>query len=260
MHPLPLYFAQPMTKESPVWTPDLLDAPHHAPDKAARVRSMFNAIAPRYELVNTLFSAGRDASWRRKAVALARITAEDDVLDIAAGTGDFARAFAAAGPRSVVGTDFAHEMLTRACRRPAGGTNCRWCESDALNLPFRAGAFSVTSCAFGVRNFNDLNAGLAEMYRVLRGGGRAVILEFTRPGNALTRRLYELYSTRLMPLAASWVSGDRSGAYRYLPRSVVSFVDATQMCDHLRRAGFDEVSATPLTMGVVTVYIARKTA
>jgi len=247
-----------MSKETPVWTPDLLDAPHQVPDKAARVRSMFNAIAPRYELVNAVFSVGRDAYWRRRAVWLARVTPTDDVLDIAAGTGDFARAFAQARPRSVVGTDFAHEMLTRARQGDAGTTNCRWCEADALNLPFRTGAFSITCCAFGVRNFHDLDVGLGEMFRVLHPGGRAVILEFTRPGHALTRRLYELYSTRLMPVAASWLSGDRTGAYRYLPQSVVSFVDATEMCERLRRVGFDEPRVTPLTMGVVTVYVAPK--
>ena len=152
-----------MTDKTTVWTPDLLDAPHEAPDKAARVRTMFNAIAPRYELVNALFSAGRDATWRRKAVALAKVTPDDDVLDIASGTGDFARAFATAGPRSVVGTDFAHEMLTRARQSDAGATNCSWCEADALKLPFGSGAFSITCCAFGVRNFHDLDAGLAEM-------------------------------------------------------------------------------------------------
>jgi len=248
-----------MTEETPVWTSDLLEAPHDAPDKAARVRTMFNAIAPRYELVNAVFSAGRDASWRRKAVTLVKVTPDDDVLDIASGTGDFARAFAKAGPRSVVGSDFAHQMLTRARQGVAGTTNCHWCEADALTLPFRAGVFSITCCAFGVRNFHDLEAGLAEMYRVLRRGGRAVILEFTRPSNALTRRLYELYANRFMPVAAAWVSGDRSGAYRYLPKSVVSFVGATEMCARLRGAGFDEASATTLTMGVVTVYIARKT-
>lgn len=248
-----------MTQESPIWTPDLLSAPHKAPDKAARVRTMFNAIAPTYERVNSLFSVGRDAAWRQKAVALAGITPDDDVLDIASGTGDFARAFAQAGPRTVVGSDFAHEMLTRARPIDGGTAVCAWCEADALKLPFREAAFSVTCCAFGVRNFHDLSAGLSEMYRVLRPGGRAVILEFTRPHNGVVRRLYELYSTRFMPLAASWVSGDRSGAYRYLPKSVVSFLDATQMCERLRGVGFTEVSATPLTMGVVTVYIAQKT-
>jgi demethylmenaquinone methyltransferase/2-methoxy-6-polyprenyl-1,4-benzoquinol methylase len=235
----------------------LLQAPHEAPDKASRVRSMFNAIAPRYELVNSLCSGGRDAAWRRKTIRLSGVTPDDDVLDIATGTGDLARAFAKAGPRSIVGTDFAHEMLSRARLDASGGVD-RWCEADALKLPFRDQSFSITSCAFGVRNFRDLDVGLSEMHRVLRPGGRAVILEFTRPTNALARGFYEVYSNRLMPVVASWVSGDKSGAYRYLPKSVVSFLDAAQMCERLRAVGFHEATATPLTMGVVTVYVATK--
>jgi len=244
--------------EPQVWTSDLLEAPHDVSDKAGRVRRMFNAIAPRYERVNSLFSAGRDRYWRRKAVAQTRVRADDDVLDVACGTGDFARAFRAAGPRSVVGCDFAHEMLLRAAnrkerRRLPGGD--RWIEADALQLSFRDGSFSIVSCAFGVRNFADLQAGLLEMHRVLRPGGRVVILEFTRPGNALMRSLYEFYANRVMPFAAAWVSRDASGAYRYLPRSVVSFLDAPRMIAELHRAGFERATATPLTFGIVTVYL-----
>ena len=256
-----------MGADKPAWTRDLLASPHDTPDKASRVRRMFNAISPRYELINSLFSAGCDAMWRRRAVKLARVREDDDVLDIACGTGDFARAFAGAGPRWVVGCDFAHDMLLRVVRC-AGGKSLpptgweagptRWCEADALHLPFRSGSFSITSCAFGVRNFQDLGVGFREMFRVLKPGGRAVILEFSRPSNRIVRRLYELYSTRFMPPAASLISGDRSGAYRYLPRSVVSFADAEQMCSQLRRAGFARVTASPMTMGTVTVYVALR--
>jgi len=241
---------------------------------------MFNAIAPRYELVNSVFSAGRDAYWRHRAVELAAVQSDDEVLDLASGTGDFARAFASARPRRVVGCDFAHEMLIRAAsgseripdraaaewersgRHALGGERARvshWVEADALCLPFSEGSFSIASCAFGVRNFVDLDAGLREMHRVLRGGGRAIILEFTCPASPVLRRLFEFYSNRLMPVAASLVSGDRSGAYRYLPRSVVSFIDAEQMCARLTSVGFSRVSATPLSMGVVTVYAAERT-
>ena len=244
------------TGEKSVWTPDLLDAPHDVPDKARRVRHMFNGIAARYELVNRLFSGGRDAAWRREAVRIAGVGADDDVLDIACGTGDFARTSSAVGARLVVGTDFAHEMLVRATGR--SGDRSVWCEADALRLPFRAGSFSVTSCAFGVRNFADLEAAYAEMVRVLRPGGRAVVLEFGRPRNRVARGFYEFYSNRVMPLAATLVSGDKTGAYRYLPRSVVSFLDADQMEAAMLRAGFSRVVATPLTMGVVTVFIATR--
>ncbi len=246
--------------EEPAWTDELLRSPHHAADKAPRVRRMFNAIAPRYALVNTLFSAGRDAYWRRKAVDLVHVRPGDVVLDVACGTGDLARAFERAGPACIVGVDFAHEMLTRAAGfsprgRTAQDNSCRacWLEADALRLPF-GNDFSVVSCAFGVRNFADLNAGLREMHRVLRPGGRVVILEFTRPRNALVRRAYEWYSVRVMPIAATWLSGDRTGAYRYLPRSVVSFPSAGEMQTILATIGFRDVRATPLTGGVVTIY------
>lgn len=251
--------------DEPAWTPDLLQSPHEAADKASRVRRMFNAIAPRYELVNSLFSAGRDAYWRRRAVDLVKVQTNDEVLDIACGTGDFARAFARAGARRVVGCDFAHEMLIRAAvaRRSGGGpiegaAGLDWVEADALRLPFVNGSFTISSCAFGVRNFADLDSGLREMFRVLRPGGRAIILEFMRPPNAVIRRVYEFFSNRVMPIAATWISGDSTGAYRYFPRSVVTFLNADQMCARLRAAGFVQATATSLTWGVVTVYVATR--
>lgn len=251
---------RPMTSP-PAWTPELLDNPHAAPDKSGRVRRMFNAIAPRYQCVNSLFSFGRDRAWRRKAVAMAQVRPDDIVLDVACGTGDFSRAFAEAGPQMVIGSDFAHEMLTRAggahpsnARRCPTG-NMGWVEADALRLPLHDASVSIVSCAFGVRNFENLASGLREFHRVLRPGGRAVILEFTRPRNRAVRGMYELYSNHIMPAAATWVSGDKSGAYRYLPKSVVSFHDAAGMENAMLEAGFVRVSGTPLTFGVVTVYV-----
>ena len=240
----------------PIWTDDLLRAPHEVADKASRVRSMFNAIAPRYERTNTICSGGRDAYWRTRAVQLACVRPDDDALDVACGTGDLTRAFARAGSRSVTGCDFAHEMLTRAAQ--ASGDAPRWVEADALRLPFLDASFSLVSCAFGVRNFVDLDAGLTEMHRVLKPGGRVVILEFARPKSLFIRAGYEFYANRIMPRAASWISGDQSGAYRYLPRSVVSFLSADQMGERVKKAGFATFSATPLTFGVANVYRAWK--
>ena len=174
-----------MPDHAQVWTRQALEAPHLDQDKTRRVRRMFDAIAPRYELVNSVFSLGRDAFWRRRAVELAVVSPHEDVLDIACGTGDFARAFARARPRSVVGCDFAHHMLIRAsagCGVHSAKDATRraeplmqWCEADALRLPFGPGSFSIVSCAFGVRNFQELEFGLTEMFRVLRPGGRAVV-------------------------------------------------------------------------------------
>lgn len=250
-----------MPTDPALWPSETLTAPHDVPDKARRVQRMFNHIAPRYELVNTMCSGGRDAHWRRAAVRLVEANELDRVLDVACGTGDFARAFVSAGVGAVVGCDFAHDMLTRA--RKGSDPECLaavagWCEGDAQRLPFRSGSFTIAACAFGVRNFSDLDAGLGEMHRVLQPGGRAVILEFSRPQNAIARRLYEAYSHYLMPAVATLLSGDRSGAYRYLPRSVVSFVDGEQMIARMRGAGFVRATATTITLGVVTVYVARR--
>lgn len=240
------------------WTDAALRSPHAAADKALRVRRMFNAIAPTYELVNALFSLGRDAYWRRAAVKLAGVSPGQAVLDVACGTGNFARAFAAGPvrPGRIIGCDYARGMLSRAVGRDDGAI--RWCEADALKLPFLSETHDVVCCAFGVRNFQDLLAGLLEMYRVLRPGGRSVILEFSMPARPLLRWLYKLYFYRLMPRLAAWISGDRTGAYRYLPGSVLSFHRADEMCKYLARAGFGRTVIRPLTLGIVTVIVASK--
>ncbi len=239
-----------------IWEEQALESLHETHDKARRVRQMFNEVAPTYELVNRVFSGGRDAYWRRKAVAMAAIEPDDVVLDVACGTGDFSRAFQQASPQMVIGCDFAHGMLLKARQHAehSNGDVLHWCEADALRLPFRDETFTVATCAFGIRNFQNLDAGLSEFYRTLKPGGRAVILEFTRPANKLVRAAYELYSSKIMPLGATYISKDRTGAYRYLPKSVVSFPGAKEICDRLRRVGFERCDATPLTFGVVSVY------
>ncbi len=239
-----------------VWTDDRLSDPHGQPDKAARVQAMFDAIAPTYERVNTIMSAGRDRYWRRRAVQLAQTGPDDRVLDIACGTGNFARAFHAARPQAVVGCDFAANMLALARRN--GEKQIDWCRCDALDLPFEDATFTITSCAFGVRNFQDLPLGLREMHRVLRPGGRAVILEFSMPRAGPLGRLYLLYFRRVLPRVATIISGDSSGAYRYLPQSVTSFADAAAMSASLHEAGFGRVEHWTLTIGIVTVFVAWK--
>ena len=244
------------------WDEQRLASPHAQADKAARVHHMFDSVASRYEWVNHLFSAWRDTAWRRKAVALAGAGPDGAVLDVACGTGDFLRAFAAVAhpPHRLVGGDFSHGMLREAKRSGKAHRNRRfhWVQADALRLPLASESFTVACCAFGVRNFQDLDAGLREMWRILRTGGRIVILEFTRPKNRLFRALYEFYAGWFMPRAATWVSGDRTGAYRYLPRSVVSFITAAEMCARLKRAGFGGITMTAMSLGIVTVYVGVK--
>ena len=241
-----------------VWDEQRLNDPHGQPDKAERVRSMFDAIAPSYELVNRLASAGQDARWRRMMVRTAEIRPEDCLLDIACGTGDVARAFAAAqpAPARITGADFALEMLRLAL--PRSSERLSWCQADALHLPFADESHTLVTCAFGIRNFQDLETGLREMHRVLRPGGRAIILEFSMPTLPVLKQLYTLYFTGIMPRLATLISRDRSGAYRYLPQSVVSFTDREGIRSSLGRAGFRQVEVFPLTLGIVSVYRALK--
>lgn len=244
-----------------VWDESRLVDPHRQGDKAQRVQAMFDEIAPTYERVNRVMSAGRDAYWRRRAVELAGIVPDDRVIDLACGTGDFARAFATAGPAAIVGCDFAERMLALAARRGGAAPGVKgitWCQGDALNLPFADESFTVASCAFGVRNWQDPGRGMREMHRVLRPGGRAVILEFSLPTAPLIGGMYMFYFRQVLPRLATWISGDRSGAYRYLPASVSSFIDERGMAEALRGAGFDGVEHHRLTFGVVIVHLARK--
>jgi len=240
------------------WDNKSLTNVHGRVDKSARVRRMFNAIAPTYERINTWFSFGRDRTWRRAMVGTSEVRPNDRVLDVACGTGDVLRAFLryAPAPLQLFGLDFATQMMRRGQATTADAI--QFCGGDALRLPVADDTINVITCAFGVRNFQDLGIGLSEMHRVLRSGGRVIILEFSRPRNRMIRRLHDFYSGRIMPVVAGWISRDRTGAYRYLPQSVVSFADADQMCAHIRSAGFGEVTATPMTFGVVTIYRAVK--
>ena len=242
--------------EQRLWDNARLAAPHEQDDKADRIRRMFNAISPTYERVNFVASAGRDRVWRRHTVRQAEVQPNDRILDIACGTGDLARAFARAQPRLVLGLDFAGDMLRRAVDRTS--ETQLWVQADALRLPFADGSFDITACAFGVRNFQDLESGLREMHRVLKPGGRAMILEFTMPTSALLRGLYHFYFAKIMPRLAAWISRDRTGAYEYLPRSVVSFLNAQQLTELLKKVGFASVRAKSMTFGAVHLYRAEK--
>lgn len=241
---------------------DLAGDPHAITDKATRIRRMFAGIAPSYDLNNRLHSLGRDQAWRRRAVQEAAVRADEDVLDVACGTGDLTEAFARARPRSVVGLDFTPEMLEIARRkaserRRSDGPTPTYVEGDAMALPFESGSFDVVSIAFGLRNVSAPDRALAEFGRVLRPGGRFVMLEFGRPGSVLGV-LNDLYTQRIMPLTATWIAGDRSGAYRYLPRSVATFETPDEIQAAIEAAGLAKVSIRRLTLGVCVLYHASK--
>jgi demethylmenaquinone methyltransferase/2-methoxy-6-polyprenyl-1,4-benzoquinol methylase len=252
------------SSSEPVWTArDLEEGPHGTADKAHRVERMFAAIAHRYDLNNRVHSFGRDQAWRRAAVRMCDVTAADDVLDVACGTGDLTEAFADARPASVTGLDFTQEMLDLASVKAAGRRRAEgvpaptYVKGDAMALPFADGAFSVVSIAFGIRNVAEPPLAMAEFRRVLRPGGRLVILEFSRPANPVLRTLNDLYTLRVMPFTATLVARDRSGAYRYLPRSIHTFPDRGELAGMISAAGFGGVEQRPMTFGVCMAYLAR---
>jgi demethylmenaquinone methyltransferase/2-methoxy-6-polyprenyl-1,4-benzoquinol methylase len=218
---------------------------------------MFAAIAPSYDLNNRVHSLWIDQYWRRQTVRLAGVKPTDTVIDVACGTGDLTFAFARAKPAAVCGVDFTYEMLPIARSKSARESlplPVRFATGDAQSLPFLDGSADVVSIAFGIRNVQSPWAAIREFRRVLRPGGRLVILEFSVPTQPVFRSVYNFYCSRIMPLTATWLSGDRSGAYRYLPHSVETFVTPEQMKKLMAEAGFADVTATPLTFGAVVVY------
>lgn len=243
------------------WDAATLRDPHRQPDKAARVQAMFDAVAPTYELVNTLGSFGRDAVWRRRAIAAAQIRPGDVVLDLCCGTGDMLRLAArtAPGARLLVGVDFSACMLAQVDQRRIAAPVCLL-RADALRLPLRDGCVDVVTCAFGVRNLADVERGLREIYRVARDRARIVLLEFALPARPLWRTLYRLYVGRVLPLLATLIRRDRMRAYRYLAESIRTFEPAPVLARRLVEVGFRDVIWWPMNFGGVILYRARKAA
>ncbi len=244
----------------PAWDGAHLTDPHHAPDKAQRVRQMFAAVAHRYDLNNRVHSFWQGQVWRRRAVAACRVKTTDIVLDVACGTGDLSLAFAHARARCVLGVDFTHEMLTHAMEKVStqSHANIHLADGDAMRLPVADASVDVVSIAFGLRNVVDPAAACREFARVLKPGGRLMVLEFTMPANRLIRAGYRLYFDHLMPRTASWISRDSSGAYRYLPKSVSTFASPPEVTGLIRDAGLQMTGMTSLTLGIATIYLAQK--
>ncbi|MDX2147013.1 MAG: bifunctional demethylmenaquinone methyltransferase/2-methoxy-6-polyprenyl-1,4-benzoquinol methylase UbiE [Planctomycetota bacterium] len=250
--------------QAQVWTESTLANPHADREKADKVRAMFAAIARSYDLNNRVHSLWRDQAWRRFAVRAARVNPGDRVLDVACGTGDLTQAFAASDAGEVVGLDYTPQMLDIAREKSAasasngGRTPSRYVEGDATKLAFEDATFDVVSIAFGLRNVSEPRRALGEFARVLRPGGRLVILEFERPAHQPMRWLYDVYCGSIMPRTATLIARDRSGAYKYLPRSVSTFMDRKQMAEAMREAGFANVVQTSLTMGICVCHVGTR--
>ncbi len=244
---------------APAWTAPELANPHANAEKPDKVRRMFSAIAPSYDLNNRLHSLWRDQAWRRFAVRSAGVRAGDVCLDIACGTGDLTELLGATPASRVIGVDFtpamldiARQKLARRASMVQGKTTYQ--EGDATALAFPDAFADVITIAFGIRNVSDPARALREFARVLKPGGRLVILEFSRPTFAPARWLNDFYCGWVMPRTATWISRDRSGAYKYLPKSVGTFMPRELMLQTMADAGFAETSASPLTMGICQCY------
>jgi demethylmenaquinone methyltransferase/2-methoxy-6-polyprenyl-1,4-benzoquinol methylase len=229
---------------------------------ARQIAGMFDAIAPRYDLLNQWLSAGFDRRWRRRAVRSLALTGRETLLDLCTGTADVAldARRGARGARRVVGVDFAAAMLEVALEKidQAGErASIVLLRGDATRLPIEAASVDALSVAFGVRNVDDPVAACREMCRVLRPGGRLAILEFAIPRLAAVRGVYLFYFTRVLPRLGKLVS-HHSTAYAYLPASVGAFQTPDEFAQLLRDVGFVEVSATRLTLGIVYLYTATK--
>jgi demethylmenaquinone methyltransferase / 2-methoxy-6-polyprenyl-1,4-benzoquinol methylase len=216
-----------------------------APDA---VRVMFDRIAPVYDLMNRVMTAGMDVRWRRLA-ARAVVRPGDRVLDAACGTGDLALADLRQGAGSVTGVDFSQRMLARA---RAKSDAIEWLQGDVLALPFADGAFDAATIGFGIRNVTDLEASLRELRRVLRRGGRLAILEITQPRGHLAP-LLSLWFDRVVPRLGRLVPG--GGAYGYLPASVARFPRAEELAALLGDAGFAQVSTRLLGGSIVSLHV-----
>jgi len=221
-----------------------------------QVQAMFSAIAPRYDLANSVLSLGTHQLWRKAAVRASGAGPGSRVLDCATGTGDLALAFKrTVGPKGrVVGTDFCAEMLELAPPKAAAARlEVEFAQADAQVLPYGDDSFDVASIAFGIRNVDDPVRCLKEMARVVRPGGRVVVLEFGQP-SGFFGALFRIYSTYVLPFVGGLISG-RPAAYKYLDRTAAAFPSGAKFTELMWKAGaFAEVGDQPLTFGTVHVY------
>lgn len=227
---------------------------------ATQVRGMFDRIAGHYDLMNSAMTAGLHHSWRQRAADLAQVGAGDSALDVCCGTGDLAFELGlrvSPGGR-VVGCDFSEEMLSiarrKAAERGAGTVAFEW--ADALELPYKDGSFDAVTVGFGARNLAELDRGLAEMARVLRPGGRLVILEITRPTREPLASFYALWFDRVVPMLGA-AAGDES-AYTYLPESVKSFPSPESLAEMIDAAGFDSIRWLLTAGGIIAIHSATR--
>ncbi len=228
--------------------------------KKAQVADMFNDIAGKYDFLNHFLSMGIDKQWRKKAIAEIGKIAPKKILDVATGTGDLAIAASSLKPGGIIGVDIAEQMLEVGRKKIIDlnlSDTITLQSGDSEHLQFDTDTFDAITCAYGVRNFENLEAGLTEMCRVLRPGGKLAILEFSHPQNFPVKQAYSFYFRYILPTLGKMVSGN-GRAYTYLPESVKAFPEGKVFCGILEKCGFKEAKAKPLTLGITTLYTATK--
>jgi len=230
-------------------------------EKGEKIQQMFGTIAPRYDFLNRMLSFGIDRRWRKKAVRLLKYREGARILDVATGTGDVALEIARSTPPSVkiTGADFCREMVDlgqiKVARSPYAG-RIDFKVAPCEDLPFPNETFDSITIAFGIRNVVDRKLGLAEMWRVLRPGGRMIILEFSTPRSQLFRQIYYFYFRRLLPVIGGLFS--KFDAYKYLPDSVLEFPSHEEFAAMIAEAGFHSVHIRELTFGIASIYVGDK--
>ena len=228
--------------------------------KKEQVAKMFDNISHRYDFLNHFLSLGIDKIWRRKAIAMLRETAPVVILDVATGTADFALQAMSLKPKHISGIDISEGMLDVG-RKKIKARNLQHIielkTGDSENIPFPENKFDAVTVAFGVRNFENLEKGLEEIHRVLKPGGKLIVLEFSRPRGFPMKQLYNFYFKHILPRVGRAVSSDKA-AYTYLPESVQAFPDGDDFLRVLDRVGFNKTQCKPLTFGISSIYSGTK--
>lgn len=228
--------------------------------KKEQVAEMFNNIAPKYDLLNQILSLGIHKGWRKKAIKLLGKEKPRTILDIATGTGDFAIEALKLNPEKVTGVDISEGMLKlgiEKVKKLGLSDKIELKKGDSENLVFPDNSFDAVTVGFGVRNFENLEKGIADIYRVLNVNGTLVVLEFSKPRKFPIRQLYKFYSKFITPTIGRLFSKD-SSAYSYLPESVNAFPDGEDFLNVLKKAGFNSTKANTVAFGIASIYFAKK--
>lgn len=228
--------------------------------KREQVEDMFDNIAPKYDFLNHSLTMGIDKIWRKKAVKLANEHSPATILDVAAGTGDFSIQEAKRTNAMITAIDISQNMLDIAltkCRKEKLEDRITFMKADSLDMPFDDNSFDAATVGFGVRNFVDIPKGLNEIYRVLKPGGRLVVLELSEPPNPVVKACYSFYFHKVLPFFGRLVSKDKS-AYQYLPDSVDNFPYGERFVEIMKSCGYQNTSLKWLTMGLSAIYVGEK--